>query len=141
MSVTPPAPLPLTWNPSVPSIEPDNVSVPVVTLAKTVEPDNVIGAATVFPPASSRMLLSSTDPLTPSAVLPEARIVSAVPAKWIWSTVSPAMFIVVEVEPLNWTIVPPDSPVVGRPLVQFAALDQTPPLAGPCHTCVDASAG
>ena len=66
---------------------------------------------------------------------------SAVPAKWIWSTVSPAMFIVVEVEPLNWTIVPPDSPVVGRPLVQFAALDHRPPLAGPCHTCVDASAG
>ena len=85
--------------------------------------------------------MSSTDPLTPSAVLPEARIVLPVPAKWSWSTVSPAMFIVVDVEPLNWTIVPPGSPVVGRPLVQFAALDQSPPLAGPCHTCVAASAG
>ena len=141
LSVTPPAPLPLTWSPSLPPIEPDNVSVPVVTAAKTVEPDNVSGAATEFPPASSRMLLSSTDPLTPSAVLPEARIVLAVPAKWIWSTVSPAMFIVVDVEPLNWTIVPPGSPEVGRPLVQFAPFDQSPPLAGPCQTCVAASAG
>ena len=141
LSVTPPAPLPLTWSPSLPPIEPDKVRVPVATLAKTVAPDHVSGAATVLPPASSRMLLTSTDPLTPSAVLPEARIVLAVPAKWIWSTVSPAMFIVVDVDPLNWTIVPPDSPVVGRPFVQFAALDHTPPLAGPCHTCVDASAG
>src|SRR5262245_3680503 len=115
------------------------VRVPVSTLMLGLPPWKTMGKELlmVLPPASSRRLppaitlprtVRETPPV-PETVLPE-------PVNLSSSTTRPAMLSTEETLLEKTTMVPPDSPLVGFPLVQLKKLSQLPPADGPIHWCV-----